>query len=114
MECNQNGTGNIGADQERLDGWAAWNAVPRDGPALFAVDATAFDRGVVRGRWLNVGADQAQLYDELTELLGQAPEEGTWAVVDQIGLGQRMAPEMMSVTDLTTVARDLAAESGSD
>ncbi len=94
-----------------LDGWEAWDAVPRDGPAVFVVDTTAFDRGVVRGRWLDVGADPEALHTDLTELLGREPEEGSWAIIDQVGLGERMAPETMAIARLATVADDLAAES---
>ncbi len=94
-----------------LDGWEAWDAVPRDGPAVFVVDTTAFDHGIVRGRWLDVGAGRDQLHAELTELLGRPPEAGSWAIIDQVGLGELMASETMSITNLTTVAEDLAAES---
>ena len=92
---------------EAANGWDAWEAVPRDGPAVFVVDTVAFDHGIVRGRWLSVADGQVNLHAELTELLGHEPEEGTWAVVDQIGLGSVMAPETMSVDDLTGVAEDL-------
>jgi len=94
---------------ETVDGWEAWDAVPRDGPAVFVVDTAAFDRGIVRGRWLAVDAGQAALQLELTELLGRPPAEGSWAVVDQVGLGELMAPEAMTVASLNGVADDLLA-----
>lgn len=103
---NENGMGKA----SEVSGWDAWDAVPRDGPAVFVVDAAAFDQGVVRGGWLAVGADQAALHADLTELLGREPQEGSWVIVDQVGLGDLMAPETMTVASLTTVAGDLAAE----
>jgi len=94
------------------DGWEAWDAVPRDGPSVFVVDTKAFDHGVVRGRWLDVSADGAALHDQLTELLGREPEEGSWAIIDQVGLGALMVPETMPTSGLSTVVADLAAECG--
>lgn len=97
---------------EAAEGWEAWEAVTRDGPAVFVVDTAAFDHGLVRGRWLGVADGQPMLHAELTELLGHQPEEGSWAVIDQIGLGAVMAPETMTVADLATVADDLQRSSG--
>lgn len=111
MERVRNQVGNGSRNEERMDGWDAWDAVPRDGPAVFVIDTGAFDQGVVRGRWLDVTAERAALQDELRELLGCEPEEGSWAIIDQIGLGQLMAPETMSVSSLSTVAEDLTADS---
>ena len=89
------------------EGWEAWDAVPRDGPAVFVVDTAALDHGIVSGRWLEVTDDQDGLHAELSHLLGREPEEGTWAVVDQVGLGPVMAPEVMTVNELTTISDDL-------
>lgn len=108
--ANVNRENGVRNDSE-MSGWEAWDAIPRDGPAVFVVDTAAFDQGVVRGRWLDLGADQAVLHAELTELLGHEPEEGAWAVVDQVGLGKLMTPETMPAASLTTVVADLAAES---
>ncbi len=108
---NSNTENGLRMDSEVPDGWEAWDAVPRDGPAVFVVDTAAFDHGVVRGRWLDVGAGPETLHTDLTELLGHPPEAGTWAIIDQVGLGERMAPETMAVAGLATVADDLAAES---
>lgn len=95
------------------DGWEAWEAIPRDGPAVFIVDTVALSQGVVRGRWVSVAdADGGMnLHAELTALLGHEPEEGSWAVVDQVGLGGVMAPETLSVVDLAAVAEDLRTRS---
>lgn len=111
MERISNNENGSRMDAEASDGWEAWDAVPRDGPAVFVVDTIAFDHGTVRGRWLDVRDDHAALHAELTKLLGREPEEGAWAIVDQIGLGELMAPETMSIANLTTVAEDLTAES---
>jgi hypothetical protein len=108
MSNRNNGNGLENGSE--VSGWEAWDAVPRDGPAVFVVDVGALDHGVVRGRWLDARAEQEVLHGELTELLGSEPEEGAWAIVDQVGLGELMAPETMTVPELATVAEDLAAE----
>ena len=109
MKRNSHGEG-LRTDSDTADGWEAWDAIPRDGPAVFVIDTTAFDHGIVRGWWVEIGSDQAVLHAELTELLGREPEEGTWAIFDQVGLGELMAPETMTVANLSTVAKELAAE----
>lgn len=107
MERTMNNGNGANEISEMEDGWEAWDAVPRDGPAVFVVDTAAFDQGVIRGRWLGVAGGDPKLHAALTELLGQKPEEGSWAVVDQIGLGPVMAPETMTAAELTTVAEEL-------
>ncbi len=97
-------------ESEAAGGWEEWNAVPRDGPAVFVADAVAWDQGIIHGRWLEIRADRATLHTQLTDLLGREPEEGTWAILDQIGLGPVMAPETMPVADLTTLTEYLTAE----
>lgn len=111
MERGGSGNGGVEKKFGTGEGWDEWEAVPRDGPAVFAVDSRALDEGVIRGRWLDVHADQVTLRKELGELLGQGPEAGAWVVVDQVGLGELMAPETMTVTDLAALAGYLAAES---
>lgn len=111
MERRMN-TGNGANESSRLDdGWEAWEAIPRDGPAVFVVDTAAFDHGVIRGRWIEVADGDREVHVALMALLGQEPQEGTWAVVDQIGLGPVMAPETLTVGELATVAEELRSES---
>lgn len=107
MEQRMNNGNRAPESAEMEYGWEAWEAIPRDGPAVFVIDTAAFDRGVIRGRWIEVAEDDAELQAALTELLGQKPEEGSWAVVDQIGLGPVMAPETMAVSELATVESEL-------
>jgi hypothetical protein len=109
---SNNAENEVRTELETADGWGAWEAVPRDGPAVFVVDTDAFDQGLVRGRWLDVSAGQTALHQALSELLGQEPKKGRWAIVDQIGLGGLMAPETMTIPELSTVADYLATEAG--
>jgi hypothetical protein len=92
-------------------GWEAWDAVPRDGPAVFVVDTDALDRHqCLRGRWLDLAASPEIIDTALGELLGRPVEEAGWAIVDQIGLGPRMAPQVVSGTELYELPRLLATE----
>ncbi|MEA3078203.1 MAG: hypothetical protein QOF60_3111 [Actinomycetota bacterium] len=85
-------------------GWDAWDAAPRDGPAIFAVDAQALDEEQrLHGVWLKLQSPPDKLRQQLQELLGRTPESGTWAIIDQIGLGQAMVPETMSFTELVAL-----------
>lgn len=94
-------------------GWEEWNAVPRDGPAVFVVDVEVADReGRVQGRWIDPTGTREEIERQLGELLGRASDEGTWAVVDQVGLGPLMVPEVLAATDLPVAAQEAVAEGG--
>lgn len=95
---------------EEANGWEAWEASPRDGPAVFVVDTAAFDQGTIRGRWINPNDDAAVVNEQLAELLGRQPEEGSWAVVDQVGLGAVMMPETLAVDELRVAVDELTAQ----
>ena len=111
MENSTSNRNGVNKAAGAVDGWEAWDAVPRDGPAVFVIDTAAADHGVVHGRWLMIADGQTGWHANLTDLLGREPDEGSWAVVDQIGLGPVMAPETMSVVDLAVVAQDLRTRS---
>jgi hypothetical protein len=84
------------------DPWRdAWDAVPRDGPGVFVIDTEAFDRRQVRGRWIDPTAEPALIELQLQELLGRWPEPGSWAVVDQVGVGEATLPEHLSISAVT-------------
>ncbi len=74
-------------------GWEAWEAAPRDGPAVFIVDAEAWDQGVIRGRWCDPYLPVEQITEQVEALLGRPTTDGSWAIVDQVGLGGRMMEE---------------------
>ncbi len=93
--------------EERIDGWKAWEAAPRDGPGIFVIDTAALDAGELRGRWLDPTADPETLRGQVQELLGREPVECSWAIVDQVGLGPVMVPETLAVDEVATVVQDL-------
>lgn len=102
MERQSSPTTSTEADHDR--GWAAWEAAPRDGPAVFVIDAPRLDKhGELRGIWLDptVGASTFAL--GIAKLLGRAPTTGEWAIVDQIGLGGDMLPESFELPELASV-----------
>lgn len=94
------------------EGWGDWDAAPRDGPSVFVINldpqANHPSRGHLhvhrpRGRWLDPTVDSQTFREQLTELLGRTPEEGTWAVVDQVGLGSIMFSETFDAHELGRV-----------
>lgn len=84
------------------DRWRnAYDAVPRDGPAVFAADAAALDQGGwPRGRWLNPLASVPMLERQLAEVFGPDAQPGEWVVIDQHELGPVMVPEVIAVRAL--------------
>ncbi len=110
MERDKNELGSGGTGWAAIGGWEVWEAAPRDGPAIFAVDAVAHDAGRIVGRWIKPGDGPAAVEAQLTELLGRIPETGNWAIIDQVGL-PLMVPETLDDADLPAAAQE-AAEAG--
>lgn len=84
-----------------------WDAVPRDGPAVFVIggDATS-----LTGDWIDPTADVDQVAAAVETATGQPAEIGSWTVVDQIGLGPEMLPEHLSIQSLIRLARARRSE----
>lgn len=94
------------------DGWEAWDAVPQDGPAVFVIDTVVLEQQqALHGRWLDLSAGQTAAEAALRDLL-QRPIDGGWAIVDQVGLGPRMAPETIAAEELQRLPDELRAEDG--
>src|SRR5438093_5742017 len=82
-----------------------WDAVPRDGPAVFIVKTDPFDeRGRIVGRWIDPTGSIDAIDRQITELIGSLANEGGWAVIDQIGLGPEMLPEELTLEALRRMA----------
>lgn len=101
------------SEWEPIDGgWDAWDAVPRDGPAVFVIDTQQLKaEGRVHGRWIDLRDEPRVIRGQLSELVGQRCRSDGWAIVDQVGLGPRMAPEQVSVEELAGLAEQLVRES---
>lgn len=85
-------------------GWDAWDAAPRDGPAVFVIDASRLDTsGDLRGGWLDPTVDTATFTRGIADLLGREPNTGEWAIIDQTGLGETMLPETFNLAELGDV-----------
>src|SRR5262245_17302404 len=85
-------------------GWDAWEAAPRDGPAVFVIDAPRLDtHGELRGAWIDPTVGTATVALEIAKLLGRKPNIGEWAIIDQIGLGAEMLAETFNLSDLNAV-----------
>ncbi|HVE45142.1 MAG TPA: hypothetical protein VNA57_00140 [Acidimicrobiales bacterium] len=87
-------------------GREVWETSPHR-PAVFVIDTEAFDRGALHGRWINPNDDPLHLKQQLSALLGRQPDRGTWAVVDQVGLGPVMVPETLDVEELREAVEEL-------
>lgn len=87
----------------------AYDAVPRDGPAVFIIDTEALDRDdELRGAWLDPSCSPEALICQIEELTGRRSHDGGWAVIDQVGLGPIMIDEQPSVLALTAFAQSTA------
>jgi hypothetical protein len=85
-------------------GWQAWNALPRDGPAVFVIDTDALsEEGRLHGRWLDPTVGAATFGLEVAKLIGHRPDADNWAIVDQVGLGEAMLPETFELPELDAV-----------
>jgi hypothetical protein len=85
-----------------LDGY---DAVPRDGPAVFVADTTKLDHGELHGRWIGLDQPTADIATEISRVTERSPIDGGWAVVDQTRLGATMCDEAITFDGLTRLAR---------
>ena len=103
--------GQANSETSSASGWAAWDAVPRDGPAVFVIETALLEReGRLRGAWIELGSDPAAINAQLAAFLADDAETGSWAIVDQVGLGGRMVPEDVPLDHLHGLAHGRAAE----
>jgi hypothetical protein len=78
----------------------AWDALPR-GPAIFI--ATCDEGRPVHGTWVNVNQPEQYFFGELDLLLrepDQQQRQREWIVLDQVGVGDVMFPEHLSLAGL--------------
>ena len=87
----------------------AWDALPR-GPAIFI--ATCEGERPVHGAWVDLSQPEHYFFAELDLLMSEPDEQQRqreWVVLDQVGIGETMMPERLSLSGLHTV---LAARRG--
>lgn len=87
----------------------AWDAVPRDGPALFI--ATCDDGRPVAGTWVRTDQPEHFFRGELALLLNEplaTRDQRDWLVLDQIGIGETMTPERVNLSGLYQLLRQRA------
>jgi hypothetical protein len=94
---------NNNLNHEPVDLIDRWDAVPRDGPAVFVIGGDSASG--MTGDWIDPTVEIEQVADAVAAATGQPPENGSWAVVDQIGLGTEMLPEHLSIESLVRIAR---------
>jgi hypothetical protein len=101
MEQGQSREGSGSGRDPWLD---AYDAVPRDGPAVFVMDtASPAHEGPPRGRWLDPTQPADVLHRQIGEVVGDS--SNGWAIIDQVGLGPIMVPEQLSLSALSRLAR---------
>jgi hypothetical protein len=90
----------------------AWDAVPRDGPAVLVVDTVPFDRrGEIRGSWIDPTRPEPEVVRAVAAAVGvEAWENERWVVLDQVRIGSVMIPEDLSVQGLIRVVEALRGD----
>lgn len=90
--------GQMENDDGPVDGY---DAVPRDGPAVFLANVAALERGELSGTWVRLDQPATQLVSALAHLIGDRPDH--WAVVDQVGAGSTAVDEDASIDELVDI-----------
>ncbi len=85
------------ANEER---WQAYDAVPRAGPAVFAVRTALLDTGIIDGQWIDPTGTAEAVGASLAEVTGQPGELGGYTIIDQTGLGPTMVDEDLTPAEL--------------
>jgi hypothetical protein len=78
---------------DRETGWWLYDAVPRDGPAIYVVAAETWDQGDVTGIWIELESPTDKVVELLSAVAGRALELDDLRVVDQVGVGKLMLDE---------------------
>src|SRR5262245_37684230 len=83
----------------------SYDAVPRDGPAVFVANTDVLDEdGTADGAWLDASSPPDVLKAGIEFVTGQAAGLGGWAVIDQVGLGPIAVDEDWPLAQLSLVA----------
>lgn len=86
-----------------------YDAVPRDGPAVFVADVKVFDEsGDYVGRWIRLDRSSREVQEELRAMVSGQAER--FAIIDQVDMGPVMVDEYASLPELL----QLADEAGGD
>lgn len=78
---------------EDCDGWQRYDAVPRDGPAVFVVEADSWDNGEIDGVWVNASVSPEEVAERFSQVTSRPVDFDQLVVVDQVGLGPQMVDE---------------------
>lgn len=86
-----------------IDG--SYDAVPRDGPAVFVTRINSLNQPVPRGAWVRVDQDQQDMRRALAAIGVTDDNATSWIVTDQIDIGPTMVDQVL---DLNHIAGLLA------
>jgi len=79
----------------------AYDAVPRDGPAVFVATTEPAEDEELRGQWIQLDREVQLIRRNIIDAVGAtAVAAGTWRVIDQIRLGNLMLPEVLRPDEL--------------
>jgi hypothetical protein len=67
---------------------------------VFIIDTAALDHGELNGCWVDPTLPTEIVGEQLRRFIGHEPVDGSFAIVDQVGLGERMLPETLNATEL--------------
>ena len=86
-----------------------WDAVPRDGPAVFIANGeTLAGTSGPEGAWVRLDRTRQEVAADLGRLIGSAGQTH-WLVFDQVGLGPIMVDET-PVSDVLGLVRETSRE----
>jgi hypothetical protein len=84
-----------------------YDAVPRDGPAVFVADRTRLAAGDLFGRWVRLDQTIGGIALEVSLVTDQPAAEGGWTILDQAQLGEVMCDEALTFDGLTRLAEQV-------
>lgn len=97
-------------EQESSRFFDAYDAVPRDGPAVFVATTHPDDGEALRGQWISIDRSTQDVRRDIVDAVGVAAvAAGTWRVIDQVHLGHHMLPEDLRPDELRAEAIRQAA-----
>lgn len=82
----------------------SYDAVPRDGPAVFVADAAAWDRGEIRGVWVDALTPPGRVVQRLPTSLVETLDSTSWRWSTKSGSARRRSARTTSVTRTLSVA----------
>lgn len=89
----------------------AWEANPRDGPAVYIETVDTIGDTALRGAWIDLTTDSDEVHQQIVDAVGAAAvASASWRIIDQVGVGDTMLPEDLEPAELRRIAIREAAK----